>query len=61
MQFILYLCMLITPQPVCHTQTFEDHSAIRECVEYREGTPALCTYLYDEFSDLIYWECNSKG
>jgi hypothetical protein len=58
---LLWLCLVLTPQPECNTQTFEDNSSIKNCIEYREGAPAICTYLYDEFGDLVFWDCSSRG
>ena len=61
MSVIIWLCMVLSPAPVCHTQVFEDGSAIKTCTEVREEVPAICTYLYDEYGDLIFWDCSSQG
>jgi hypothetical protein len=62
----LLLALLLTYLPIvgcesplsnCTVETFEDNSSITHCEETREGVMNLCTYLRDEFDDLIYWEC----
>lgn len=59
--FITWLPIVTSTPPECTEQWFEDGSGIKTCTEMREGVWGTCTYLYDEWQDLVYWDCYVNG